>query len=226
MTCTALVTALAAPAHAADQIDDVIPAAEFEARWTGFYVGVGLSYNDLHGDLTGFVGPDAVTHDFSDWGFGVALEAGYDHDLGNGIVAGIAADANLISGSLGDSFSDKAGATPIDFFGEIDQIYSLTARVGVAIQDQALLYGLGGVSWGHYEISGEDAGANRWQEEGFAHGYTLGAGLETFVATGSTIKIEYRMVDFESVTVGAGGSGTAFEPDTIHQGFVKYSYRF
>jgi outer membrane immunogenic protein len=255
LTGTAVATLLGAPAFAADLPLDEVPV-ELQKYWTGFYAAAGVSLNGLRGDLHGYGFDDfnktyeeASVRD-DDYGFGLVLELGYDHQVGNNIVLGVSVDGNWIfddlkaSGFSQDSYFDKSGGfdEELNYFGNVEGIVSLVGRAGVLVTPKTLLYGLGGAAWVKYKIGGNywsdsEVGGPygfSWARSGWKAGYTVGAGLETYLGQMSktTFKFEYRYTDVGSVSTQfencegiCWGGGTKFEPQ-IHSLIGKLSYRF
>jgi len=176
------------------------PAA-FEQRaydWTGFYVGAAVGAGSLVHDL-GLLGGLFGLNGFGGQGVFGELGVGYDHEFAGGWVAGV---------SLGGRYSSIA--TGMTFLGagisaDADYGFDVLARVGKKINGSTLAYVTGGYSWQHFDIQTSFAGSiYNWG----AHGYSLGAGVETAFSDRATLNVEYRYSAYEgrpsSHTVRAG----------------------
>jgi len=163
-----------APAHADD-------------RWTGAYFGAGASIASLDGLLSGY-GSDSIDDktisldDETDYfsASGAVAEVGYDHQVHEGFVVGVAAQGTLFLDGLGDAVTisetldEKIGTeTPrLDSFGQIDATASLVGRVGHEVGERSLVYALGGGTLMHYSVGGTYTA-----DEGNAEGGVIDIGI-------------------------------------------------
>ena len=186
------------PAYRTNGIN--VPAAY---KWDGLYAGfqAGYSFNadvihpfgNIGGDswlLGGFVG---LNRQYGNWVLG--LETDYNYSDLNG--------------------TNNFG--PITATHQIDQFGSTRARLGYAWSNY-MLYGTGGLAYGHGEatvgVPGFNTGANAWHV-----GWSAGAGLEAMYG-GFLWRAEYRYYDLGSADYGfpiAGPIGISLPADiTFH----------
>jgi outer membrane immunogenic protein len=148
-------------------------------NWTGFYLGLvggGAWENSGSPKMQG--------------GF-VGGTAGYNWQTGN-IVFGVEAD-----GAWADVSASATGATIVPGFGVVtttassktDAMGTVRGRVGYAVNN-VLFYGTGGYAWIDNKITlsalGVTASDSKWHS-----GWTVGAGVEAFIAPQWSIKGEY-----------------------------------
>lgn len=168
--------------------------------WTGFHLGAGAGYNwsnvdvegsyDYYGDCPDYACSDNFGSD-DDLGSAIALiDAGADYQFLDNIVIGIGADFSMGSSS---ETSDDADGFAID--SEIGNTWSIYSRLGFALDDRFLAYGLVGWTWADVQ---QTWSIDRfgWQESvsqsDWLDGLTLGGGLEAMVAKNVSVKVEYR----------------------------------
>jgi hypothetical protein len=126
IAAVSLLTLASAPTLAADAIESVRPVAPMEepplATWSGPYAGIQLGYG--FAGKANEPGNEIDTDGFVGGGF-----AGYNAELGNGIVAGVEGDVNY-SGIKGDNAgtSVKSGVDG-----------SLRGRLGYAVTPRSCL---------------------------------------------------------------------------------------
>jgi outer membrane immunogenic protein len=161
--------------------------------WTGFYVGAQVGY--------GF-GQSSGTQNANGTFFPVVP---YSIDpagvLGGGHVGFNYQTAALVVGAEADvEASNLNGATTIFAFDQTyvfnvkaDTLASVRGRIGWA-QDRLMLYGTGGVAWGHVSTPPLDA-LNGWRT-----GWTAGAGAEYALPRNWSAKVEYRYTDLGRVS--------------------------
>ncbi|WP_426608569.1 outer membrane protein [Bradyrhizobium sp. McL0616] len=172
-------------------------------NWTGFYLGIvgGGAWEDSNSPRMqgGFVGGTA----------------GYNWQTGNvvfGVEAdGAWADVNASATALGITVSSKT-----------DALGTVRGRVGYAVNN-VLFYGTGGYAWIDNKISvsalGLTASDSKWHS-----GWTVGAGVEAFIAPQWSVKGEYlyRSLGGETYFAGAVPSGTL----NFHTVQVGVNYHF
>lgn len=188
----AALVALSGAASAADLTYEAPPAAapvvtDAAFDWTGFYAGVhgGAIFGKTSGDF-----------DESANGGVAGLQAGYNYQFGQ-FVIGAETDFAYTSINKDDVKVDWLGKT--------------TLRAGYAI-DNFLIYGKGGIAYGH---------AKAFDESKWSTGWTAGAGLEYAFTKNITGKLEYDYVDlsdkdFDGYRVGA----------TAHEVLAGLNYKF
>lgn len=189
LLASACLFALAAPASAADLAARPYTKAPVAVasvyNWTGFYLGIvgGGAWEDANSPRMqgGFVGGTA----------------GYNWQTGNvvfGIEAdGAWADVNASATALGITVSSKTEA-----------LGTVRGRIGWAVNN-VLLYGTGGYAWIDNKISAT-AGGVTISESKWHSGWTVGAGVEAFIAPQWSVKGEYlyRSLGGETYFSGLG----------------------
>lgn len=182
-------------------------AADMEAPlptaydWTGFYLGLnaGVAWNnsdvDFDSDIAGPFDGLASNIEGDQTVFTGGVEAGYNWQM-DSIVFGVEADFNYIGFDESENFDDGAGNTA-NFDFEADWFGTVRGRIGFAA-DNLLIYGTGGLAYGHAEIdgtvtdgvntlSGDDSSVN-W-------GWTIGAGMQYAFNENWILGAEYLYVD-------------------------------
>ena len=170
-------------------------------NWSGAYVGGGLTYD--FGKFTGSNnGRDAKD-------LGGTLYGGYNMQSGS-IVYGGEADIsyNGEDGSAGAGLKGTQGVNG-----------SIRGRVGYDL-NPFLVYGTAGVAVANHELEG-----NGTNDEKLAAGYTVGAGVETFVTDNITARVEYRYSDYQKrdFDLGTGAISKGFDDHSVKVGMgVKF----
>jgi outer membrane immunogenic protein len=180
-------------ANAADVVNEVPqPAAPMEvapvASWTGAYAGITAGY--------GFAGRSEVEADgnrIDTDGFVGGAFLGYNHDMGNGIVAGVEGDVGY-SGVEGDNAGTKVE-------GGVDG--SLRARLGYTVTPDMLAYVTAGGA--AKRMSVEEGGVKDSQSQ---LGWTAGAGADVNFTEKLFGRIEYRYTDYGSETFQTGSGSS------------------
>lgn len=165
--------------------------------WSGFYVGGQVGYYDATWDFPGG-GPDF------DAGDGVSLGgyAGVNYEMNNNLVVGIEGDYNA---AFGD---DVVGGPPF----QIGSFGSIRARIGYAM-DATLIYVTGGLAL----IDGE-ASFSGPPDPGFEIGYAVGGGVEHFLNSTISAKLEYLYMASSDFGPPALPPGTDLEMHTVRAG--------
>jgi outer membrane immunogenic protein len=177
--------------------------------WTGFYVGAAVGAGEVVHKLSESLGPFHVeANGYGTDGVFGELDAGYDHDFGK-FVAGIMVDGTL----SGISSHDDSAKLKMDYG------FDILGRLGMKVNPSTLAYVLGGYSWGHFKAE-DVADSIDWSSNGFS----VGGGLETAIATNTTLGIEYRYTqyakeDFDFIP------GSELEPSS-HTVRVGLKYKF
>lgn len=202
MLLASATTVVAFAAQAADAIYQApeAPAAtesysEPAGNWSGAYVGGGITY-----DMGKFTGSnDGRDAD----GIGGTVYGGYNMQSGS-IVYGAEADLSYAGedGSAGAGLKGTQGVNG-----------SVRGRVGYDL-NPFLVYGTAGVAVANHELEG-----NGTNDEKLAAGYTVGAGVETFVTDNITARVEYRYSDYQKRDFDLG-TGAA-----ISKGFDDHSVK-
>ena len=236
-----LTTALTAPGLAADlgaRTYTKAPVVAPVSNWSGLYVGGNLGYGwgDGNTDFSFLPSPQLfglnnTTLRARSTGVTGGAQFGYNWQIGS-LVTGLEADIQ------GSNIKGSARATPInaatglpDTFGslilseaKLSWFGTVRGRLGVTVTPDLLLYGTGGLAYGHV-----DASANWLQsidEQAPASvsktkvGWTAGAGAEWMFARNWSAKLEYLYVDLGSES--AIGDSTPVIPPFK----VGYNWRF
>ncbi|MCC8941536.1 porin family protein [Bradyrhizobium sp. Arg68] len=186
-----LVLSAFAPASAADMaarapyVKAPPPAAIY--NWTGFYIGGFGGYaseNSGNPKMEGGFGGGTVGYNWQAGNFVYGLEAD-----------GAWADVNASVSGFGVTVKSK-----------IEALGTVRGRVGFAV-DQVLFYGTGGYAWVDNKLSVTALGVTASQSN-FHSGWTVGAGIEAFIAPQWSLKGEYLYRSLDSETYFGVPSGT------------------
>ena len=221
-----LVLGTAQVASAADMGRPVYKAAPAPVmmgyNWTGFYAGIhgGYGWGELSSGAfggntkqDGWFGGGQIGWNFqgagSPWVFGVEVDSAFANIKEDVTVAG--------GGVVANAFSE------MDYFG------TARLRLGYAF-DRALVYGTGGLAWGHNEIGVSVAGGGLVAGASSANthiGYAVGGGVEWALVDNWTAKVEYLYLDLGNENYFGSPAGGGFDADvTAHTVKVGLNYRF
>jgi outer membrane immunogenic protein len=134
---------------------------------------------------------------------------GYRTQLGS-MVYGIETDLNYKSGSNSWALSDTNSFRSETFTGSIKQTWdgSVRGRAGYLVTPWTLAYGTAGMAYGdvsgsfgysahdNFELGYSTTGGGSWSDTRV--GWTAGGGVETIIAAGLTLRLEYRYTDLGS----------------------------
>jgi outer membrane immunogenic protein len=190
-------------------------------NWTGFYVGLntGLAINDSGYTLrpTGDFLTDPVSSptnglrtdsgNLNNPAFTVGGQLGYNYQVGC-FVYGLETDFNYNSTDE-SSYVNRALGFPLPgdiihtVTQQVDYFGTLRARFGYTPADRFLIYGTGGLAYGHVSSSSNVlftyAGDNYiGSSSGMQAGWTLGAGSEYAFSNNWSVKLEYLYIDLGS----------------------------
>jgi outer membrane immunogenic protein len=196
------------------------PDYSFAPSWTGFYVGAGLGAGAATSELSLDVA--GLGNIFSFDGFGSAgtfgtVSAGYDHQFGK-VVAGVFVDYDFGSNISSDLSILGIGIPLIDF----NNSWSVGARLGVLTSQSTLVYGTAGYTRTDVDIIGGLIPGLPTSLEG----YFVGAGIETYLHSNWTFKLEYRYTDYDNETLFAIGPVSLNLDSEVHSARAVLSYRF
>ena len=200
LATTAMALPLSLQARAADAIAEAPPAPPVAIEtapaylWAGGYAGIYGGYN--WGDA------DGVASGTDGWAGGVY--GGYNWQADN-FVYGVEADVG---------YSGADGVSAVGTTAEQGAEGSLRARFGYDM-NPILVYGTAGVAATNLEVTAPGGGAS---DDNTMVGYTVGAGLETFLTENVTARVEYRYTDYGSEDFTYGGT-------TVSSGFDTHSVR-
>ena len=178
------------------------PAPVAIYNWTGFYVG----------GFGGYASENASTDPKMKGGFAGGT-IGYNWQTSN-IVFGLEAD-----GGWAD-VNASTTALGITATSRINSLGTVRGRLGFAV-DQVLFYGTGGYAWVDNKISLSALGVTL-SDSHFHSGWTVGAGIEAFIAPNWSVKGEYLYRSLGSENYFGVPSGTL----NLHSGQVGVNYHF
>ena len=199
LAATVMALPLSLQARAADAIAEAPPAppvADVATApaylWAGGYAGVYGGYK---------WGETEVTSDNDGWNGGIY--GGYNWQFAN-FVAGVEADVG---------YSGADGSSP-GFTTEQGVEGSLRARIGYDM-NPFLVYGTAGVAATNLEMS-DGVGS----DDNTMVGYTVGAGVETFLTENVTARVEYRYTDYgsEDFNLGLGTVSSGYDDHSVRAG--------
>lgn len=254
----------AATASAADlgpsdggSFKDLPPVAEVY-RWTGFVLGAGIGggvvqYSggvDGVFDVTPPGDVDTISGSIDDdqaFLFGT-VQVGYDFQFVPRWVVGVFADFDFNDGAktrFNDTTLLSTGAPGDALFvsgsADIDNSWNVGGRLGFLVNPTLLFYGL--AAWNHTDIdikgsfsTNVDGGTPvSFRDSDTLDGLTVGAGFETMVVRGLTLKFEYRFTDLDSIGPSGSladladgtsdGDGRAHADTDLHTARVVLSWR-
>ncbi|MEO0543111.1 MAG: outer membrane beta-barrel protein [Pseudomonadota bacterium] len=184
--------------------------------FSGFYVGLagggvglshGLSIPPFPVSFNG-LGAEGLTG---------RVQAGYDHELSNGIVAGVQFEYGI--GSV---------ASDLDFLGtniasiEQDNSWAIIGRLGYKVGPRTMVFGLGGYTQEHYDLNFIGAGT---VFDFDTSGFVAGGGVETALTDKVFLGAEYRYTQtLESFDLG-GGVNLDLKP-SAHAGLMTLKLKF
>jgi outer membrane immunogenic protein len=243
-------TAVAADVYDGSMKDAPMPAPV--ETWTGFFIGGGggLGVVNYGGGTAGaFDAPGgaaaldafAFPLDNDQGNFFGTVQLGYDRELPSRFVFGIFGDYDFnddsgtafdgitalpLGGTLGDTLSFAGTA-------EVDNSWTIGGRLGFLATPGTLIYGL--VGWTHADLTvngaftfapaGVPGAPLTFSAEEDIDAVTVGAGVETMLGRGLTLKFEYRYTDLDGLSVvsdltaiggGAGSTATTSVDSDLH----------
>ena len=215
LSAVMLTTALTAPGLAADlgarTTYTKAPVVAPLSNWSGFYVGGNLGYGwgDGNSDFSFLPSPELfgfnnTTLGARSTGVTGGAQLGYNWQIGS-LVTGLEADiqGSSIKGSaratsiFASTGAPDPGGTFLSSEPKLSWFGTLRGRLGVTVTPELLLYGTGGLAYGHVDASAT------WGRDVFAPasvsktkvGWTAGAGAEWMFAHNWSAKLEYLYVD-------------------------------
>ena len=228
---------IAAPAIAADlrpMASKAPPMAAYAPVpiWSGFYIGVhgGYGWGDAENyfpatvGLLGVLGGGSFGHDIDGGKFGG--HAGFNWQW-NQMVLGLEASGTWtdIKGSV---FAPFGAAFPDTYTTEINSIFTITPRLGLAAGN-ALFYVKGGLAVGDVEtrISTPGLVGGSATNDETRVGWTFGGGIEYAVTPNWIFGIEGNYYDFGSEDISTPAFGRTYENDvTAWSVLGRVSYKF
>jgi outer membrane immunogenic protein len=246
LSASALVMMIPA-AFAADVI-----APEPVATWTGFHIGVGggAGYNFYDAESEFAVeafddgGPEAILsidgNDLGAWyGFGT-VEAGFDYQFADSpFVVGILANYDFNGDSSAEASShffedDDGNFADSSIEAELEDSWFLGGRLGFAVNNDTLFYGLGGYTWikgkvnARHETTIPYPDGTEFDEKESVDGWTAGAGIEHMVTENLSLKVEYRHdflddIQWNGFANDPDDDDGGIDEDNTHSGKVDFS---
>ncbi|MDH4982028.1 TonB-dependent receptor [Hyphomicrobium sp. D-2] len=222
--------------------------------YAGFHAGAGLAHTwgtttPTDGSSNAIAATESADMDFDSGMFG--LQAGYNWQLGNGVVLGLEADwsktymqgrqmARSTEGTLATAGSLQA-LTAYD----IDWTVSVRGRIGYAVSDRLMLYGTGGLSMLRetqtrqqyrstnspaYPLGKTTEAVGIETDTKNRFGFTVGGGAEYAVSEHWSIRADYGYTRFGSKSfsfekAAAGAAAPSATPGAII-GYIRDDPRF
>ncbi len=217
-------------------------------NWTGFYIGGNVGYSwgeaDTDGSLSGTqnvsvfrtLGPDllsSVTTGLGPLGYNIGRsnvdgvigggQIGYNWQFDRSWVLGIEADFQGSdekgSATACSVATCAAGSAFLTVDHKLEWFGTLRGRIGWLVSDRVMLYGTGGLAYGHLK-TGFTAGINGIGNAAAASasstqvGWTAGAGVEGAIDRNWTVKLEYLYMDLGDF--GNGSSSATFATNQLN----------
>lgn len=216
--------------------------ADEDSDWTGAYVGVSIGYTDAKSDQTVDLSGTWSTEsaalqtyvtDFyashpkvGDVSFGGQL--GYNYQTDGGLVVGLEADVNVLSGK-DDTVRGPTATTPFPSLTytvansfDPKATYGVKAKLGFA-SGKTLFYATGGWGWTNADIAVDITSNGGYHKTASGshtfNGYEVGGGIEHKLGSNMSVRLDYTYADhgdFTFDTVYAPGS--SFPPPTFNYG--------
>lgn len=180
--------ALAAMTSASMAADYAAPIEDVDV-WSGFFVGIAGGYTFKDVDVSLGTTPDEDEVESDD--FIIGAYYGRNWQSGN-FVFGLDSSFNYIGLEEDDVLDDVVGATDLDV--EANFLGLSRLKVGYAV-DQTLFYVAGGLATTILEV--EDTVALE-DDDDWAFGWTVGAGVEHKFSDNWSARIEYAYFNIES----------------------------
>ena len=192
----------------------IMPAAP-AFSWSGCYAGTqsGLGAGhakwqdvDTPGDIDGNGGGNTANTDMSGalWGGQIGCDyQGGPLFLGGSWVLGVQGmlAGSTVTGTNQDQFNFTWALRD-----RIDEVGSVTGRLGTTVTDRTLLYLRGGVAWAHNKFEIENSGFQLGAPTNTAVGWTLTTGIEYALTPNWTVFAETSYYDFGNHNVGFIGN--------------------
>jgi outer membrane immunogenic protein len=218
-------SALAADVYYRGSIKET-PVTAAPAIWTGVFIGVGGggAVFDYDAEMAGVL-------DQTDLGFTSesnldrasafgTIQIGYDRQVRERVVVGLFADYDWHGDTdqdFGVSFvSDATNFLNVSATAEIENVWTIGGRVGFLATPATMIYALAAWTHADFNVQSVFTGQDTDNLVGFAasgddsvDGITLGAGVETMLRHGLTLKVEYRYTDFGDLSLSGSQEGDA-----------------
>ncbi|HPG89003.1 MAG TPA: outer membrane beta-barrel protein [Hyphomicrobium sp.] len=209
------------------------PAPETAApprNWTGAYFGGGVGVEAFVRDLdvnVPFVGASASLDGLGGGSFGGGLVAGYDVMLTPTVVGGVFGSFDWSNSEFTVSASALGQSVSAEFL-SLDRSFTIAGRLGLVIDNDALVYALAGysrVELNDLTLSG--GGASVTLAFPTLDGFTVGGGFERLISDNVSLRAEYRytMLDDVSIPIVAGLADMDID-SSLHSAKLTATYRF
>ncbi|MGE0213463.1 MAG: outer membrane protein [Parvibaculaceae bacterium] len=209
-------------ATAAASAADYSPPPAYAPSWTGFYIG-------------GQFGGGAVVHEvdipangpifnfngIGGEGFLGGGMAGFNYQIGPKVVIGAQADFSWTD--IESEASLNIGALNANASIRAQWLLGVSGRLGYLLNDNALLYVIGGYSAARFKASAGIAGVGGASLKEDVDGFHIGGGLEGRITDSVTLRAEYRYIQFQEEEFVGGLIGV--EP-SMHVGTVGLAWNF
>ncbi len=159
-------------------------------NWTGFELG---GFGSLNGSQMKYFDTQltpSTQGPYSALNGGGGAFIGFNYQFVPSFLVGIEMNANWHQASF--YTSHNGGASALGQFANLGQVYALTARAGWLATPGSLLYLKFGPSWMHFSTNTAywNAVAPNTPMNKFTSGYQLGFGLETFITSNVSVRVE------------------------------------
>jgi outer membrane immunogenic protein len=199
--------ALSGSAAVADGMDK--KAGAYSApSWTGFYIGGGVGGGAVVHEVS--FGPFSIDGVGGEGIFGT-VTVGYDYMINSRWVAGIFADYDFAS-NLSTEISFPGGGIS----GDHEYSWAVGGRLGMLTSPTTLWYGTAGYTETKFDVDIGGISIPKFS------GYFLGAGAESQLGGGWSLRGEYRFSQFDSETV----AGLVDVEPSMHTVRAVLSYKF
>ena len=211
LLCAASAIAIVSPLSAADLAVKAPPAAPvfMASPWDGFYIGGNIGFGSTDFSATASIFGGSASDSVTASGVVGGVQLGYNKTFGT-FLLGLETDFDATS----ISHTDFGAETKLPWFG------TTRVRAGVLLTPQWLIYGTGGVAYGHAEISAPDVSIT---VPGV--GWAAGAGLQYALTPQWSIGAEYLHVDLEGPSANVFGLNVSTKAVT-DLGRATLNYRF
>ncbi|WP_158555091.1 outer membrane protein [Fulvimarina endophytica] len=200
--------------------------------WTGGYVG---GFGGIASGNTTYDRSDGTGYDQSAGGGLGGVQAGYDVQMGNVVLGGVAdfaltdIDAETTSRErLGASERSQTVSTSVEHLGTV------RARAGYG-GERVLAYGHGGLAYGKAETSIDDAvrtgglitSTSETRKSDTKYGYVVGAGVEVKATDNVSVQTEYGYNDLGEDRLYRDAQGVSVDQDVkFHTLKTGLNFRF
>ncbi|WP_295070521.1 outer membrane beta-barrel protein [Tabrizicola sp.] len=207
-----LATATEAPVAAVAEA----PADPWSGPWASFALGSGRATYDIAGSVydPGFPGPlpGIDLPDFGGKGGTAGVELGYNHRVGDKLVFGV--QLGRASSAIDtDAALNLSPILPLDltYRYRAKSATSLLGRVGYLVNDKSMIFALAGVTRAQFDGTLSSSFGLEANYGLSLQGVTLGAGIETMVTDKISVRLDYRVTNFEDYNLFSGSIGLPVE---------------